>query len=329
MGDYATINRKLKKIIGKNNGKIILFPYGKMGRKTEKILKENYGQTPLMVIDNGLADGVNYFRIEEVQGEFADDVTLFVVCNNWKMYDEIIEQAESIFPKDKIVDVFQKKNKIASIKRRIVHPRGKEAFLLSVKNDNHTTLLDVGCGNESVKYIKEIRPKIKYTGLDVGDYCQSETSIKMIDNYVIVKPDRFAEELEKMKDSFEVVISSHNIEHCNEPYRCVTAIANALKPGGRLYFSFPSEKSASLPSRGGTLNFYDDASHTWLPDFDWIVKELKRCNMSIEYASRTYSPIGLKLRGLRNERMSRKTNRVLDGTWALYGFESIIWAKKN
>lgn len=329
MSDYTIINRKLKKIIGKDNKKIILFPYGKMGQKTEKIMKEQYGQTPLMVIDNGLADGVNYFRLEELKGKFADDAILFIACKNLRMYDEVIEQAENLFPKDKIVIAFRKENKFGSIKRKIVHPRGKEAFLLRVNNVNHTSLLDVGCGNESVKYIKEICPKISYTGLDVGDYCQSETSIKMIDNYIVVKPEKFAAELEKMKDSFDVVISSHNIEHCNEPYRCVTAIANALKSGGKLYFSFPSEKSATLPSRGGTLNFYDDASHTWLPDFDWIVKELKRCNMSIEYASCNYSPIGLKLRGLRNERMSRKTNRVLDGTWALYGFESIIWAKKN
>ena len=119
----------------------------------------------------------------------------------------------------------------------------------------------------------EIENRNEVKLLDVDDYNQSEYSKGEMDRYVEVTPDDFAKEIESMKDQFDVVISRHNIEHTNEPRRCVAAMAGALKKGGRLYMAFPSEHSTKLLSRGGTLNFYDDPTHVYVPEFDWILSE--------------------------------------------------------
>ena len=93
--------------------------------------------------------------------------------------------------------------------------------------------------------------------------------------------------------------------------------------------AFPSEASVNFPSRGGTLNFYDDETHVWLPEFDKIVSQLKENGMKINYANRRYRPLILRFVGWIVEANSRTLNRVIDGTWAYYGFEAIIWATKE
>ena len=40
---------------------------------------------------------------------------------------------------------------------------------------------------------------------------------------------------------------------------------NKLKQGGMLYLSFPCYDSLYFPRRMGTLNYYDDETHTEIP----------------------------------------------------------------
>lgn len=308
------------------NAKIIIFPYGKIGQETVYIMRKEFGRKPYLIIDNNKADGKNIFGIEILNQNKYKDGLLLVTCKSNCYLQNIIEQANRFFDKNKIEILFEP-SKISKKARRI-HPFEKTVFLSGIKNDKSIKLLDVGCGNESALAIKRILSEIFYIGLDVGDYNQSSTSFGLMDEYIVVSPESFDSEIEKMENGVDVIISSHNIEHCNEPHRCITAMANALKKGGRMYLAFPSEHSVKLPSRGGTLNFYDDKSHIYLPEFDWIVSELKRCGLTIDHASKIYRPLGLVWRGIKNERASRKKNKVMEGTWALYGFESIIWARK-
>ena len=106
-------------------------------------------------------------------------------------------------------------------------------------------------------------------------------------------------------------------------------ITQALAPGGRLYLSFPSEASAGFPSRGGCLNFFDDPTHNTIPNFDRVRQALGEGGLTIEFAARRYRPLVKLLQGLLLEPLSRAKNRVLPGTWALYGFESVIWARRR
>ena len=54
-----------------------------------------------------------------------------------------------------------------------------------------------------------------------------------------------------------------------------------------------------------------------------------RNGFEIVFSADGYSPIILRIYGFLIEPISKLRNLVMVGTWELYGFESIIWAKKK
>jgi SAM-dependent methyltransferase len=188
------------------------------------------------------------------------------------------------------------------------------------------TILDVGCGNNSPFYTKKLLPAWHYIGLDVGDYNQSSQSAA--DEYIIVPPDAFTSEIERLCGTCDAVVSSHNIEHCDERNDTIAAMARALKIGGRLFMSFPAQDSTLFPKRGGCLNYYDDCTHKCAPpDFGELISILHNEGLFIQYATTRYQPTLSWIEGLQNEADSNRDREVKSGTWALWGFESIIWAE--
>lgn len=209
----------------------------------------------------------------------------------------------------------------------ILKPNGKVAFVKS--SPRYAQILDVGCGNDAVINIKKLLPDCHYTGLDVGDYNQGSFSKLLIDKYIIVAPDIFAEAISSLGPIFDSIISSHNLEHCDDRDSTLSSMMFALKPGGRLYMSFPSSRSIYFPKRKGTLNYYDDLTHQGQPpNYDSIISSLQKNNFVIEFATRHYQPLVMRLLGLILEPLSALQKRVLKGTWEFYGFESIIVARK-
>jgi ubiquinone/menaquinone biosynthesis C-methylase UbiE len=215
------------------------------------------------------------------------------------------------------------KHRIASLLR----PRGKLSFARSLPNGS--AVLDVGCGNQAVVGIKNVKPTCSYTGIDIGDYNQTEHSKQLMDEYVIVDVDQFAMKLASFGPRFDAVISSHNLEHCDKPEATLAAIVASLKPGGKVYLAFPCAESVSFPSRLGTLNYYDDHTHKGEPpNFGGILRELQAREFKIEYATSRYKPMLLRLVGLALEPVSAFRKKVMKGTWEFHGFESIIIATK-
>jgi SAM-dependent methyltransferase len=203
----------------------------------------------------------------------------------------------------------------------------KEKFLRSCSPG--ARVLDVGCGNNSPLYFKTLRPDFYYVGLDVSDYAQTDDSPQFADEYLIEKPETFNQRIVAMAEQFDVVVSSHNIEHCHDPIRTMEAMLTALKTGGRIFISFPCQASVYFPHRAGCLNFYDDASHSAVPEFDRLIALIMGHGFTVDVAIGRYRPRFKAIQGFFNERRSRKENRVLPGTWAYYGFESIIWASRR
>jgi SAM-dependent methyltransferase len=190
-------------------------------------------------------------------------------------------------------------------------------------------VLDIGCGNNSPKWFKNVRPDMYYIGLDIGDYNQEDDAMQCADEYILTTGEGFAESIECFQGQMDAVVSAHNLEHCNDPNRVLIAMAKALKPGGQLYLSFPCEESINFPKRAGTLNFYDDPSHYKVPPWDDTLAALKRCGCTFDFTAKRYRPFPLVLKGLFLEPVSAIRKRVLsDSIWALYGFESVIWARR-
>jgi len=204
-------------------------------------------------------------------------------------------------------------------------PHSKYKFLDLNPNGK---LLDVGCGNVTPFKIKSRFPNIFYTSIDICDYNQQMSNV--LDEYIITTPDEFANTIENLEAKFDMVISSHNLEHCNDREKTLLAMIKVLKVGGYLYLAFPSEDSVNFPNRKGCLNYYDDTTHKNLPpNFDEIVKTLKTNNLEIIFASKSYKPFLEWIVGFFQERKSKKDKEVKDGTWSYWGFVSVIWAKKS
>lgn len=207
--------------------------------------------------------------------------------------------------------------------------RGKLAFLRSLSPG--ARVLDVGCGNNSPRDAKILRPDLVYHGLDVGDYNQGDASITYADSYDVVAPDRFADAIGRYEGQMDAVVSSHNLEHCLDPQAVLQAMARALRPGGRLYLAFPCEESVRFPSRRGTLNFFDDPTHRLVPAWSGVLAKLRECGLATDLTCQRYRPGLLFVIGLLLEPLGRLAARNVPGsaTWALYGFESIIWARRE
>jgi SAM-dependent methyltransferase len=319
--------------------RVAIFPYGTYGVAIKGLLEKYYQISPAYIIDNGLADcndGIE--KIEILKEIDTSDVCVLFCCVNPQHQRELYEILCDNIEENKIVSLFTCKNKSKNgillnlqkeITSRILYRHHRIHFLQTLPKQKKLKLLDVGCGNQSAELIKGIRPNIYYTGIDVGDYNQSSTSLDLIDNYVVVKPEDFAKSIEQFRESQDVVISNHNIEHTNEPEKCLESMAESLKHGGRIYIAFPSKLSTLFPSRAGTLNFYDDESHKNLMDFEATCKILRNNGIKITFATPSMRGWYLKRLGEKEEGLSASSNRVLGATWDFWGFEAIIWGVKK
>lgn len=209
----------------------------------------------------------------------------------------------------------------------LLHPRRKMAFIFSIPKS--AKVLDVGCGNSSPVITKTARPDLRYTGLDVCDYEQDLPASDYSEEYIVVSPENFASEIMKRPNSYDAVICCHNLEHCTEQEQVLIAMLRSLRKNGAIFLAFPCADSIRFPSREGTLNFFDDKTHTKPPDFYWIVNTLREEGFKITFAQRRYRPYRHFMVGLLLEPISRMRKKVIRGTWSFYGFESIIWAKKT
>lgn len=209
--------------------------------------------------------------------------------------------------------------------KKLLRPNGKDAFLMSLPRA--AEILDVGCGNNSPFRTKKILPKCIYTGIDIGDYNQSKPNLA--DEYIVTTPENFSSRISELLIKYDAVISSHNLEHCHDRDGTLLSMMSVLKVGGKIYLSFPCEKSVFFPKRDGTLNYYDDPTHQLTPpSFEKVGNLIKKNGFDISYSTRNYKPRILWLLGLLNEPISRYKSRNLVGTWEFYGFGSIFIATK-
>jgi len=184
-------------------------------------------------------------------------------------------------------------------------------------------VLDVGCGNNSPYQVKSILPRSTYTGVDVGDY--NQTKPNKADHYILTTPEAFASRIAEFEECFDAVISSHNLEHCNDRHATFRAMLRATRVGGCMYVSFPSTDSVSFPSRAGTLNYFDDPTHRDVPpDVDKLLTMARDYGFETAFLTRGNRPWLARLLGLLLEPVSKARRKVMRGTWELYGFEAIM-----
>ena len=143
--------------------------------------------------------------------------------------------------------------------KKTIRPRGQRSFIDSLSKEN-CKILDIGCGKNSI-FLKSVRPNSTVYGVDISFFEQTEESKALYDNLIICESKDFAQSIQNIDTDFHIVISNHNIEHCEDPQSTFTAMVERTKAGGSLFITTPSLSSVDFPSRGGGLNFYDDPTH--------------------------------------------------------------------
>jgi 2-polyprenyl-3-methyl-5-hydroxy-6-metoxy-1,4-benzoquinol methylase len=116
---------------------------------------------------------------------------------------------------------------------RMMQPHGKFSFIKNYIAPNGK-VLDVGCGSSSPCKAKILRPDIHYVGLDIVDHSQSLAG-KYADELVVIAPEKFNEPIEQWPNTFDAVISSHNLEHCNDYKKTLLSMFQSVTRGGVNY----------------------------------------------------------------------------------------------
>ena len=205
--------------------------------------------------------------------------------------------------------------------------RNRRAFIIRLRKGS--ALLDVGCGNNSAIYVKKIRPDIRYYGIDITDYHNDKNIREYMEEYYLVSPEKFPEEICDINLKFDAVVSNHNLEHCNKPYDVVEAMCQKLKNGGRIFIAYPCADSVNYPSRKEGLNFYDNPEHKTILDMNDIIKKIEECGVNIIFCKEKYHPLIWTLIGAVLEPLSKRgIVSLYKATWAYWGFETVIWGQK-
>lgn len=127
--------------------------------------------------------------------------------------------------------------------------------------DRPFTLLDVGAGNHSASLAKKYFPECKYYGIDRSKhYNNDEDDFRAMEEFYEMDLNEL--DFARIPDGhFDLIMMVHVIEHLPKGETVINALLPKLKPGGYIYIEYPSINSIRLPSKEGTLNFFDDDTH--------------------------------------------------------------------
>lgn len=189
------------------------------------------------------------------------------------------------------------------------------------------SFLDIGAGNHSATLAKFWFPNCRYTGVDrERDYNNSPDDFAAMDEF-------FELDLEQLDysvlpdASYDAILMAHVVEHLKNGDEVVRRLAAKLRPGGIFCLEFPGRRSPHLPSRRGTLNFYDDPTHVRLYTHEEIAGVLKGEGLEIRRQGTRRDWHHLMFLPLHALNAKRHHGYVPGGVfWDLYGFAEEVFA---
>lgn len=218
-------------------------------------------------------------------------------------------------------------NKLKRFARNCIQPINLGELLRSLPPE--ALILDVGCGNHSPARYKNVNPDTRYYGLDIAEYNLSAADYALAEEIRFVESSAFDKGVLGFGKQFDLIISSHNLEHVDQPESVLEAMASSLSVGGKLWLAFPSQRSVGFPSRGGCLNFFDDDTHKRPVNEAAVLQRLHAHGLSIRHFKPGYRPMLPYLVGAVQEPFSRLAGHIFSHTWSFWGFETIVVAQRN
>jgi SAM-dependent methyltransferase len=194
-------------------------------------------------------------------------------------------------------------------------------------------VLDIGCGNHSVTVIKRMFPNCVYTGIDITDAGYDDNDFKLMDKFVLLSKEDFANQISKIGEEYNLVLLFHILEHTKNPEDIVLAAAQKVAPGGMIAIAYPSLSSVNNPRSFLGVNFHDDVGHIRIVHDISVINLLLDNGFKIRYVGNNSDSVrdlhGLLRLGLFAYSRLIKGSRKIVGLWSLYRFERIILAVRQ
>lgn len=216
-------------------------------------------------------------------------------------------------------------NMLHAIKKRTP----KFYFLNSCFGQAEFKLLDIGAGNHSASKYVEVFPNCEYHGVDL-DKTYNNDARDFSKMKAFYEMDLTKLEFDCIPDNyFDFIMMAHIIEHLHNGDEVIKGLLPKLKKGGHIYIEYPGQKSTTLPSMKGTLNFYDDDTHVRI----YSVSELKsllenefhilKSGIRKNLAFLIAMPFKIILSALKGKRPEGPV------FWDLLGFAEYVFARKK
>lgn len=192
-------------------------------------------------------------------------------------------------------------------------------------------ILDLGCGTKSpLNFVRYISP-CEYLGID----WKIPPHLEGIDESAPCR--LLAADLSEpgilgrvTNGKYDAIVLSHVLEHVENYLGLLADAIQVLARDGVIYVEYPSPRSLRLPSRCGTLNFFDDPTHISPPDTLSVVNLLREHGFRIRYASTRHSPKWLLMSPIRVG-VAVLWRQPISGPvlWDLVGFATQILAVRS
>jgi SAM-dependent methyltransferase len=189
-------------------------------------------------------------------------------------------------------------------------------------------VIDAGGGPMDAIKAKRLFADCWYEGINIAELPPPGPVGHGYDRYYRVDLD--ATDLAFLPDrSYDLVVSSHTIEHLKDGLAVVVRLCTKVKPGGRLYLEWPSVTSTTFPVRGLGLRFDDDPTHRQtyaLDDVRRLVEgqglRIERAGLRRQWLRILLAPVLVPYHSMRFRRL------VLYDLWDVTGFANSLHATR-
>ena len=195
-------------------------------------------------------------------------------------------------------------------------------------------VLDIGCiGFKQIEIARSLGlDRLQHFGVD---YCDPEGPLP--ERFTFKRADLNSDKLPFEDDTFDLVIASHIIEHIAKPVEFFGDCVRVCKPGGRLYFEAPSERSLWLPGMPfnhhlfHSLSFFDDPTHCsrpWTPQAFYRLAKYYSCepikaDYLFSWVHRMLAPVTIPIALITRHRL------LMWCVWQTVGWASYLVARKS
>jgi SAM-dependent methyltransferase len=191
-------------------------------------------------------------------------------------------------------------------------------------------ILDAGCGATDATIAKRIVPECRFEGVNLVELPAESKERAAFDAYHVLDLDDVAAAGSLPDESFDYVVSSHTLEHLRDGLAVARALSAKVRPGGLLYFEWPSPHSERFPLRGFGLNFFDDPTHRQTYSIEEMVSVVTGAGFDVLYAGRRRQALRMLLAPALVIYRSIKLRRpVLYDLWDFTGFCCVLRAVRQ